>query len=187
MTFDLAEELENLDRVQVASTWLSRIDLDPEKTLRAQQGVAFSALVRLDGKPICRVEQRGDDKPSLWRTTGKGPKWSDVVTFRDQLEEAARTYFHVESDRADVVVAALVTGATNGAQAALRWRTLEEGRYVSSESCLVRSWPQRRAQARYQRHRWTCEACTWGNGDNCPEAAFLHAEWAQIEPDPQAE
>jgi len=180
---DLEAELAALDEKETVDAWLSRVDLDPEGTLRAQQGVAFSALVQLDGRPVCRVEQRGDDKLSVWRTTRKGGRWSAVVAFRDQLETSARVYFHLEDGAADALVASLVAGARNGAQAALRWRTLSEKSYVNGEPCDVRSWPARRAQARYQRHRWTCEACAWGHGDDCSEAASLRADWTRIEPE----
>ena len=133
MVFDLDTFLEE----QGAEELLARVSVEDLETAHS---CSFECVLTLDDVPVAIVRSDGSREPFQW-VTPRGRRKATWKALKAGLEDAATTFLWLDPDEtgsgADNIVAALAEGkATNGLQAALRFRVLigNEDKHLDREA-----------------------------------------------------
>ncbi|MAG24157.1 hypothetical protein CMI47_01130 [Candidatus Pacearchaeota archaeon] len=132
MTFNLDLYLEE----SKAEDLLARLGVEDLETAFS---ASFILTLTVDEIPVATVRSDGSQRPYEW-VTPPGRRRAVLEQLRGDLEEAAHTFLWLDKDEegsaADSIVSALAEGATNGLQAALRYRVLvgNEDKHLEREA-----------------------------------------------------
>ena len=133
MGFDLDTFLNEHDAEQL----LSRVAIEEIETAHS---CSFECVLTLDEAPVAIVRSDGSREPFQW-VTPPGRRKARWQALKAELEDAATAFLWLDPDEtgngADIIVSALAEGkATNGLQAALRFRVLigNEDKHLDREA-----------------------------------------------------